>query len=133
MSPQNILMTTKTLSIINWSVKISTRLGSAPFRLDPSSRRVCLNLSTPFTIFRWLNRLISSIYFLVLIYLTSVALSFYQGIPMSLLITMLLICIFQFMDLAVDYALWKYGKDIEEHWNGFVIFMDRINRKFQMQ
>jgi len=132
MSPENILMTTETFFIINWFVIISARLGSTPFLLNPSSRRVSLNLSTPFIIFCWVNRIITSIYLIVLIYLTCVALNHYQGISMSLIVTMLLICIFFCIDLAVDYVFWKYAGDIEEQFNGFVVFIDRMNRTFQI-
>jgi len=132
MPSQHILVTTKTFFIINWSVIISESLGSLPFRLNPSSRRVSLNVSTTFTIFCWLNRIISSIYLLVLTYLICVALSNYEAISMSLIVTMLLICITLFFDLAVDYAFWKYREDIAEQFNGFVILIDRLNSKFQI-
>jgi len=36
------------------------------------------------------------------------------------------------MDLAVDYLFWKYAVDMEELLNGFVVFYDRMNRKFQI-
>jgi len=128
MSPQILLPTTKTLSIINWSVKVSARLRCLPFLLNPSLRRLSLNSSTPFTILYSINRLISFIHFFVSIYLTCVGLSIQQT-SASLQVSLALIWICLVLDMAVVYAFWKYKSDIQNQFNGFILFFDQINRK----
>jgi len=36
------------------------------------------------------------------------------------------------INLAINYTFWKYGGVIEEIFNEFVVFFDRLNRKFQI-